>query len=326
MEPNITIREFQPTDAEYEVLTAISNMWFPEYQNSAAEWRFWDESLDRSKYTQKRYVAEEEGTGRIFGRAEYGHMVSYFDPHRFWVWVEVHPDYQRRGMGSSLYNRVMEELARLEAKEVEAEVSERLPESLRFAQKRGYKEVMKSWESRLDVQAFDPAPFTRYLDRMDQEGITITTLADEKTKDPNWVQDVYDMHIRIMPDVPAPYPFTPPPVDQYRKQELESPESIPEAFFIAKDGERYVGESWLGRNETGPLPLFQGLTGTLPEYRGRGIAMALKLKAIEWARDEGYTMLKTWNNVLNEGMLAINTRLGFVRQPAWTVFKKDLQE
>jgi len=327
----LAIRDFAPTDEEYEAITQISNLWFSEYQNSPATFRHWDESLDRTKYTHKRYVAVDD-SGRIIGRGEYGHSILYFDAYRFWMWVEVHPDMQRQGIGGRMYDRVMEDLTQLKAKEVvfrepptQAEVSERIPEGMRFAEKRGFKEVMKRWESRLDVQAFDATPFRKYLDSMLVQGIAITTLAQEKETNHRWIDDIYELNIKIMPDVPVPYPYTPPPIEQFRRQELESPESILEAFFIAKDGDRYVGESWLGRHETGPFPLFQGLTGTLPEYRGRGIAMALKLKAIEWAKAQGYTTLKTWNNVLNEGMLAINTRLGFERQPAWIVFKKDLE-
>jgi GNAT superfamily N-acetyltransferase len=332
MKTELAIRDFASTDEEYEAIAQISNVWFSEYQNSPAGFRHWDESLDRTKYIHKRYVAVDD-SGRIIGRGEYGHSVVYFDSHRFWMWVEVDPDAQHRGIGSRLYDKVMQDLIQLGAKEVVfrepptgAELSERIPEAVRFAVKRGFKEVMSSWESRLDLQAFDPAPFRKYLERMEEQGIAITTLAQEKETNHRWIEDSYELYMRLMSDVPAPYPYTPPPIEQFRRRELESPESIPEAFFIAKDGDRYVGESWLGRNATGPYPLSQGLTGTLPEYRGRGIAMALKLTAIEWAKREGYTMLKTWNNVLNEGMLAINTRLGFVRQPAWIVFRKDLRE
>ncbi len=50
----------------------------------------------------------------------------------------------------------------------------------------------------------------------------------------------------------------------------------------------------------------------------------LKLKAIRYAADHGVRVLKTWNETGNEGMLKINTQLGFVRQPAWIEYAKDL--
>lgn len=51
--------------------------------------------------------------------------------------------------------------------------------------------------------------------------------------------------------------------------------------------------------------------------------MALKLKTIEYARAHGYDVIKTWNDSSNVGMLAINEKLGFVRQPAWITFVKE---
>ena len=52
--------------------------------------------------------------------------------------------------------------------------------------------------------------------------------------------------------------------------------------------------------------------------------MALKLKAVEYARSHGLKQIRTWNDSLNRPMLAINEALGFAREPAWITFGKDL--
>ena len=72
------------------------------------------------------------------------------------------------------------------------------------------------------------------------------------------------------------------------------------------------------------MHLYHNVTGVLPAYRGRGIAMALKLATIAYAQARGSTEIRTWNEVQNTGMLVINDRLGFVRQPAWITFEKSL--
>ena len=69
-----------------------------------------------------------------------------------------------------------------------------------------------------------------------------------------------------------------------------------------------------------------GLTGTRREYRRRGIAVAMKVHALGWAKANGYELTKTWNATTNTGMLAINERLGFVKQPAWIEFTKRFRE
>jgi RimJ/RimL family protein N-acetyltransferase len=52
-------------------------------------------------------------------------------------------------------------------------------------------------------------------------------------------------------------------------------------------------------------------TGTLREYRGRGLALAVKLASIHWAAAHGSSMMVTTNDLENAPMLAVNKRLGY---------------
>jgi RimJ/RimL family protein N-acetyltransferase len=52
-------------------------------------------------------------------------------------------------------------------------------------------------------------------------------------------------------------------------------------------------------------------TGTLREYRGRGLALAVKLATTRWAAEHGITQISTDNDETNAPMLAINRRLGY---------------
>ena len=62
----------------------------------------------------------------------------------------------------------------------------------------------------------------------------------------------------------------------------------------------------------------------LREYRGRGIAVSLKLSVLDFAKREGYERVKTWNDSTNAAMLGINMMLGFKRQVGWIIFEKKL--
>jgi len=73
-----------------------------------------------------------------------------------------------------------------------------------------------------------------------------------------------------------------------------------------------------------PGIIYQGLTGVLREYRGRGIAMALKLQTVRYARDHGYREIRTWSDARNRPMLRIKEAMGFVKQPASINFESPL--
>ena len=93
---------------------------------------------------------------------------------------------------------------------------------------------------------------------------------------------------------------------------IDAPNHLPEAYYIAIDtAGRYLGVSDLFSSLDDPSFLWQGLTGVRREARGKGIAMALKLRTVRYAQGKGVEHIKTWNDQRNEPMLRINDRLGF---------------
>src|SRR5438309_10262308 len=104
---------------------------------------------------------------------------------------------------------------------------------------------------------------------------------------------------------------------------MKNPNLIPQAYMIAKDGDKYVGTSVVWRLKKDPRSLYQCLTGVLREYRGKGIAVALKLKGLDFARKHGLDNILSFNASTNEGMLRINMKLGFKRNLAWLTCEKN---
>jgi GNAT superfamily N-acetyltransferase len=126
-------------------------------------------------------------------------------------------------------------------------------------------------------------------------------------------------------DVPSVDPPTRHTFEEFRRDDIDAPNALVDAFFIAIDRDgRYLGVSNLFRSLDDPKFIWQGLTGVRRDARGKGIAMALKLRTVRYAIDEGIEHIKTWNDVHNRPMLSINEALGFARQPAWISYEKDL--
>ncbi|MFN4218250.1 MAG: GNAT family N-acetyltransferase [Candidatus Bipolaricaulia bacterium] len=316
---NFRIREFTAND--YAALAEIGNAIYPDYRYSADEIRYDDEHFDSTKYLFKRYVAEIDQ--RVVGYAEYNHMPHMFHPQKFWLSVGVHPDFQRRGIGRALYERIVGDLYALKAVRAFTSAREDYPRSIAFLQKNGFSEIRRTWESRLPVRTFEFSKFAHYLEKFSAHGLTISTLAQERQRDPNCLKKLHELYVVIMEDVPHPDQYTPVDFEHFVRYSIEHPDAIAEGYFIAKDGERYIGQSNLRTSKDEPKDLYQGLTGVRREYRGKGVAMALKLKTIEYAHAHGYEIIKTWNDSANVGMLAINEKLGFMRQPAWITFVKE---
>ncbi len=315
----LELREFLPED--YPALVDLYNRVEPEYPVTEKEARYEDEHFDVSKYLLRRWVATRPGKDGIVGAAEIQHSPWSFDPDRYWVWVGVRPDASRRGIGTTLYDHLLENLRERRAKALRAQVREDRADAITFARRRGFQERERTWESRLDLATYDPARFEGRAAL--PEGITIVTLADELARDPEALRRVYELNNDLSPDVPRLDPYTPPTWEMFRDM-VTGPGYAPEACFLAKDGDRWIGISNVFRSEGDPAILYTGFTATRREYRGKGIAWAMKVRAVGWAKAGGYRELRTWNSTLNAPMLSINVRLGFQKQPVWITFGRDL--
>ncbi len=94
------------------------------------------------------------------------------------------------------------------------------------------------------------------------------------------------------------------------------------AWALAKDGERWVGLSVLYIVSGKPDMLSSGLTGVIRPYRRQGIATALKLRNIAFARQYGAKTIETTNEE-NNPMYLLNRWLGFQPRPAMLTFEKQ---
>lgn len=309
-------------ERDYPSISYVNNAVYREYPQTVEEIRYDDEHRD-PKLHFERWVAEVDGDVVAAGTGQ--HFGFMFHPRKFYVSVMVHPEYEGRGVGGALYRRLLERLAPKEPIALRCGVREDMERGLRFARSRGFVEDTRAWESRLDLGGFDFAAWTEKITAVREQGIELRTLAELRA-DPDHLRRLYALDEELSRDVPRPEPeVTFDPFDVWRDRMETNPNLLPEGYFVAVDNGEYVGLSQLWNSQSGG-EFYTGLTGVKRSHRRRGIALALKLRAIEWAMGQGVARLKTWNESNNRPMLSINEALGFVRQPAWIDFRKTLRE
>ncbi|HVS82958.1 MAG TPA: DUF3471 domain-containing protein [Pyrinomonadaceae bacterium] len=107
---------------------------------------------------------------------------------------------------------------------------------------------------------------------------------------------------------------------------LNMPYVLPDAYFIAKDGDQYVGLSDVSLFDALPGGVTQGFTGVLRKYRRRGIATSLKLREIEYVRAHSYKVIQSFNRPAQSAVLALNQKLGFQILSSNVTLEKCLRE
>lgn len=100
------------------------------------------------------------------------------------------------------------------------------------------------------------------------------------------------------------------PFEVWRRDALPEGRTSPELVFLAADGDQLVGVSTLFSTED-PVVCYTDYTGVDRNYRGRGIARALKERSIMAAQALGARHMVTETEASNVSMRQLNLRMGY---------------
>jgi len=323
MKTQIILRPFDPA-SDFRGWVELRNAIYPHNPVSVESVRFHWDTLDQRRFHRERHLALDHAAARLVGSAGFSHEPEMFHPDKYVCHVYVHPDSQGRGIGTQLWEWLQGRLRDRGAVLARCGVWENHPHAVAFAAHRGFREKRRAWQSILEVHNVDLGGLAYRWDRVATQGIVLTTLTDELERDAECLPKLYTLSNEALRHTPLPDVPTDPPYEMFYQWIMESPRRLPQAFFIAADGARYVGVSFLEKgDEEGTI--LQGLTATDPEYMRRGIAWALKLNTVKYAQENGYERIKTWNDTENQPMLSINLRLGFQPLPATITMEREFE-
>ena len=219
----------------------------------------------------------------------------------------VLPDKRGRGVGTALLTRLADLGVERGFGRAGSHVAGADDRSIAFARRFGF-EV-----SRRDVkQVLSLAGDTRTA--RDVDGITFVTIASR----PELLEAAYPVAQQGYEDMPIEG------VDIPLENWLAEEATLPAGSFVAFAGDEIVGYAGLMRWPDEPAKAEHGLTVVRRDWRGRGVAAALKERQIGWAQANGISELVTWTQTGNENMQAVNARLGYVTSETSISFTRTL--
>jgi RNA polymerase sigma factor (sigma-70 family) len=267
------------------------------------------QKFDESRYFRRHYVVENAAAKQIvaYGAVE---QTVYLPKYRLLLVSD--PKWLKHGAGELLLDRLMDDLREAQAVTVSCRQSASETELVTLLESRGFAQTSRVLDLRLEVATVDISPLAELVRRFKAEGISISTFADERVRDPRCVEKLYALTTLLRADHPARGPFVPP---AYNAREallwLEMSYVLPEALFIARRGDEYLGVSEVSLFEAMPGGLKGRFTGVKREYRRRGLATALKLCGIAYAQAQGYRIIQSFNQPQQAAIRALNEKLGF---------------
>ena len=258
----------------------------------------------------------EDDAGDVVAMGQINHMPHQFHPDKYFLSIAVDPPHQRQGIGSAVYEELLERLRQRQAVLVRGEAKESMPESVTFLQHRGFGEVQRFWEFRLDPHACDESVLAGSEARVAGAGIEIITLEQEMARlgTEGALRAAYELDRDVSRDIPMTDPMTDTSYEHFRKGvPSNSPNFLPPGL-VHRQGRRDLRRRVnLWKSQEQPDVLYQGLTGVRREYRRKGIAQALKLQRAGLRQRARRARDPDLEQHDNRAMLGINEAMGFVR-------------
>ena len=237
-------------------------------------------------------VAEREGEIVAWGSA--GLTVWTSKPGQSEVMVFVHPDHRKQGIGSQLAERLHQHLTEVGAIRVRTFVH---PDGLEFARNRGYDGARQMHFAGVELTSLPEQPAT-------PDGIEVVAFGEV---DP---RAAYTGDTIASLDEPGDSPMDSMEYDRWVEEIWNSPSLDKSLSVAAMAGDEMASFTLV---ETDGDRMWSGMTGTVPAYRGRGLAKLVKSVALRRAAAAGITSAYTSNDDENGPMLAINNWLGYRR-------------
>jgi RimJ/RimL family protein N-acetyltransferase/L-amino acid N-acyltransferase YncA len=246
---------------------------------------------------------------------------------RYYLNLIVEAEQRHQGVGSFLYQDMLQALIAAQAKRLRIDVRDDFPEGKTFAERRGFVEKLHTIGMELDLEAFDDRPYAALIDRLKGEGFQFTSMealgntAEAQRK----LYVLNDTAASETPGSEGEHSWT--SFEDFQKR-------VCQADWYKPGGQMFVIDSAKGTwAAMSAITRFEGadyaynlFTGVDKDYRGRKLAQAVKVLALRYARDVlQVSKVRTHHNTFNAPMLAIDRKLGYKPLPGVYMMEKLLK-
>lgn len=316
-------RPFEDADRE-PIVDAGNRESHPMEQESAAEWRYWERMVD-DPHRQRATVTTD--AGGLAGTASIAvGMMPRADGAQF-VGMSVFKEHRRKGIGTALFAALEAEATRRGVTRLLAGTSAARPFALEFAQKRGFREIGRRIMSFRDLESYDATAWKDAMQRIERERIRFRTFAeilegkDAAAQERFW-RELWEAEGPMWDDIPFSTPTPHWPFDRFKKMAVDNPRILRDLSLVAYHGDTIAGYTMTGASHPNDGDTY--MTGVARDFRGRGIAMALKVDVLARAKAKGLRAMKTVNDEPNKAMRGVNMKLGYQPVPDHIELEKRL--
>ena len=322
----VRVAEFPGADLE-RIILFLNRYARPAQQMGLEMSRRFEENNPQPK---RLALVVEDSAGQVVAQGQVGDggVFSRGDG-TFRTGVRVAPEWRRKGIANALLEALTEHARAQGATKLVASIRGDEPEGLEFARAKGFEEYHRRFDSYIKVDQFDPSGFEDPDEAAAKVGVQLVpyaALAQEHGATPESIEafqrSLYAVICEASLDIPSAEPVHNPPFEAIRGMYFgEKSFDFDSSIVALRDG-KPVGSTITTLNDAGVA--YTVHTGMLRAERGKGIATALKLRALRALSEKGVTLYGTTNDEANAPMRGINRRLGYEPDPPTVQVRKSL--
>jgi GNAT superfamily N-acetyltransferase len=299
-----SIRPFRTSDAPASV--RLLRTVFPE-------WVFTEESL-----LYARAAAPRRARSRFWVALSEGGLVG-------WSWAQFETEFKEegigsiliavdvghrsRGIGGRLYDLGEEHLVKHGAHKLVSFVKANDRAAFEFMARRGLRQTRRYKAWMLDPRAARLDELASKELAKAKEGFRLAPLRDLRNRS----RELFELYSVTARDAPSDDEIGP-RYREWKRTLWDHPGLDHDGSFNVLKGDQPVAFAWLVTDPDGRRAE-NVMTGTLSEFRGRGLARLAKMASIRWAAAAGIAAIHTDNDSTNARMLALNASLGYRPEP-----------
>ncbi len=324
----IEIKKFTETNEEFQELARIDNLVnhdsIDHPDDDKNSWKIRDKSIIRDRlllYNNNTLI------GAIYysqGRDENNKTCFYT--------LNLDPAYNQKGYRHLLYSKMLKEVKKFNCNKLLTGIYEHpnYSEHKKLLIKYGFKLVQTNREYSCDITTIDLKKYRPLIKKLELDGIRFYDSKEEMKnnpdKFPNHYKKLEELIWTYSQDFPIPkgVKHTRMPFKQAMKLQVDFEENSYGTEIVATKNNRYIGSTDVEvYHKSEPNKGWTGGLGVLKKFRRRGIATAIKIKAIEKLLAKGITEIRT-DNEENNPMYKINVALGFKPVPFSLEYMKEI--
>ena len=324
----IKIKNFNETDKEFEELARIDNLvnhdsiHHPDDDKNS--WKIRDKNIIRN-----RLLLYDNNI--LIGVIYYSQGRDKNNKTCFYT-LNLDPAYNHKGYRHLLYNTMLEKAKKFSCNMVHTSIYDHpnYSEHKKLLIKHGFKLVQTNREYSCDIRKVNVKKYNSLIQKLESEGVEFYDSKEEMRDFPDKFPSHYEKLEALIWTYALDFPIpegikhTRMPFKQAMKLQIDFEKNSYGAEIVAVKDSTYIASTDITvYPKAEPHKGWTGGLGVIKEFRRKGIATAIKIKAIEKLLERGVTDVRT-DNEENNPMYKINVALGFTPEPYCYDYQRDI--